>query len=43
MGKNAFEDRPGGFSSVYNITNSPPNPKIWVQITLDDLAKAGGQ
>ncbi len=43
MGKNAFEDRPGGFSSAYNITNSPPNPKIWVQITLDDLAKAGGQ
>jgi ribose transport system substrate-binding protein len=40
LGKNAFTDMPGGFSPAYNITNSPPNPKIWVQITLDDLKKA---
>jgi ribose transport system substrate-binding protein len=41
MDVNAFPDLPGGFSSVMNITNSPPNPKIWVQITLDDLKAAG--
>lgn len=29
------------YEPVMNITNSPPNPKIWVQITMDDLGKAG--
>jgi ribose transport system substrate-binding protein len=42
MGVNAFPDMPGGFSPVINITNSPPNDPIWVQITMDDL-KAVGQ
>ncbi len=41
LNKNAFPNLPGGFSSVMNITNSPPNPKIWVQITMDDLGKVG--
>jgi hypothetical protein len=41
MDVNAFPDLPGGFSSVMNITNSPPNPVIWVQITMEDLEAAG--
>jgi ribose transport system substrate-binding protein len=41
MGKNAFPDMPGGFSPVINITNSPPNDPIWVQITMDDLTAVG--
>ncbi len=41
LNKNAFANLPGGFSPVYNVTNSPPNEKVWVQITLDDLQKAG--
>jgi len=40
-GVNAFPDLPGGFSSVVNVTNSPPNPPIWVQITMEDLEAVG--
>jgi ribose transport system substrate-binding protein len=40
---NAFPDLPGGFSPVMNITNSPPNPPIWVQISMEDLIGAGQQ
>jgi ribose transport system substrate-binding protein len=41
MDVNAFPDMPGGFTPVLNITNSPPNDPIWVQITLDDLKSVG--
>jgi len=40
-GENAFPDLPGGMTPVINITNSPPNVPIWVQITLDDLQNVG--
>jgi hypothetical protein len=40
-GENAFPDLPGGMTPVVNITNSPPNVPIWVQITLEDLQNVG--
>jgi hypothetical protein len=43
IGKNAFTDHPGGFSPVYDITNTPPNPPMWVHVTLDDVKAAGSQ